>query len=157
MDDYKGYILSIIVTSVISSIFVNITKRMGTIGKIIKLLCGVLLVITLIRPITNLSGVKIPEYFSELEFDAENVIDQYQQLTADETQHIIKEQTEAYILDRATQMGLILEVDVNLSDASPYTPVSVVISGDASPYFKQQLQKVISNNLGIQEENQVWQ
>ena len=48
-------------------------------------------------------------------------------------------------------------VDVILSDTSMPVPEYVRISGNVAPYAKQQLINIIERELGVAEENQIWQ
>jgi len=48
-----------------------------------------------------------------------------------------------------------LDVEVELGDCEP-VPASVRITGPASPYARTQLQKRITDELGIPKERQQW-
>ncbi len=157
MDDIKGYVLSILSVSIISAASVNITSKMGGVGKIVKMICGILFLVTLISPFTKLTDPGLSQYISRIKLDAEDVITEGKNLAQAETESIIKKQSEAYILDRAAQMGLAIEVDITLSESTPTVPVSVSVIGDVSPYFKQQLRQIISHDLGVPEDFQIWQ
>ena len=74
----------------------------------------------------------------------------------DQTVSIIKEKTEAYILEKAESLGLDISVEINFGEADSMVPTEVRISGPVSPYAKDQLSKTISTDLGIPEERQIW-
>ena len=69
---------------------------------------------------------------------------------------IIKEETEAYILDKAASLGVTLSVEVMVEDGNVPRLSGVQLSGQVSPYARQQLSTWISNDLGISKENQKW-
>ena len=69
---------------------------------------------------------------------------------------IIKQQLEAYILDKATQYHVDLQVEITLSKTGNAVPVAVSLQGAIAPYAKQQLQEMLENDLGISKENQQW-
>lgn len=69
---------------------------------------------------------------------------------------IIKEQSEAYILDKASQLGLCLEVRVDVSEDDVPIPDRVFMRGGASAYSKMALELYVQENLGIPRERQQW-
>lgn len=75
-------------------------------------------------------------------------------LARDSMADIIKEETEAYILDKAADLHANLHVEVTVGEDS--LPMAVTLSGEASPYARRQIQAIIANDLGISKENQKW-
>ena len=75
-------------------------------------------------------------------------------LARDSMADIIKEETEAYILDKAADLHANLRVEVAVGEDN--LPAAVTISGEASPYARRQIQAMIANDLGISKENQKW-
>ena len=70
--------------------------------------------------------------------------------------NVIKEQTEAYILEKANALHLNVDVEIILSNDDIPIPKQVYLRGTAGPFAKQQLTSYIADNIGIQEENQIW-
>ena len=156
MVDIKAYIISIIAVGILLAVSVNLTQNMGAVGNVVKLVCGVVFLITFISPVIDFPNVDIHKYISNIEMDAEDVIQEGKNIAMAETESIIKAQSETYILDRASEMGLNINVDITLSDTLPKVPVSVFVVGEASPYQKRHLQQIIRKDLGIGEECQIW-
>jgi hypothetical protein len=77
-------------------------------------------------------------------------------MTTDAIRASIKARSEAYILDKAAELALSVEVEVTLSNDEIPLPVSVRVSGKASNYAKSRLQAIITQDLGINKEHQVW-
>ena len=75
-------------------------------------------------------------------------------LARDSMADIIKEETEAYILDKAADLHANLRVEVAVGEDN--LPAAFTISGEASPYARRQIQAMIANDLGISKENQKW-
>jgi len=70
---------------------------------------------------------------------------------------LIKEKCEAYILDRADEMGLTLSVDVVMREAGDYPyPVSVVLSGMISESDRLYFKKMLERDFAITPECQEW-
>ena len=88
--------------------------------------------------------------------DAQQAIQSGVADTSNTLKQIIKDKTEAYILDKAASLGVDLQVDVILSDTAPPLPVEVLLIGAASPYAKAQLSTMIADELGIAKEAQRW-
>ena len=71
--------------------------------------------------------------------------------------NVIKEQTEAYILEKASALNADITVSVKLALDTQYpTPESVHIKGNISPYARRLLSQTIQDDLGIASEDQVW-
>jgi hypothetical protein len=59
-------------------------------------------------------------------------------------------------MDKARSYGAEIQVEITLSQEDPPVPKGCTITGEISPFVKQQLQKVLTNELMIPEENQRW-
>ena len=156
MDSIKDYLLSIIVAAVISGIATSVVGKKWTVGSVIKLLTGLFLIITVISPWTKLNISELTAYFSDYSSQAEDMAAQGQTVAQSEIAAIIKEQVEAYILDKASLLGLDVAVQVTLSETDPPTPESVTIQGAVAPYAKTRLEQILDTDLGIAKENQHW-
>ena len=86
--------------------------------------------------------------------DAKDAAAMGENLARDSMADIIKEETEAYILDKAADLHAKLHVEVTVGEDS--LPTAVTLSGEASPYARRQIQAIIANDLGIAKENQKW-
>ena len=71
---------------------------------------------------------------------------------------IIKSKTEAYIWDKADEMGVALEVEVETRDlgSGPY-PWRATLTGTCGGEKRTALTQYIEENLAIPEARQVWQ
>ena len=58
--------------------------------------------------------------------------------------------------DKAKELGLNLNVEVTLSDDDTAAPAEAALWGETSPGAKSQLQRILSEDLGIPKENQRW-
>lgn len=156
MDFLKQYILSISAAAIICGIITNLVEKKSTNAAIVKLICGLFISITIIAPWTQIHFSDFSTYLGSLKIDATNAVANGSKIASESTAAIIKERVEAYILDKAASLNLDITVGVELSKDAPQIPYSVIISGSVSPYKKNALQSIITENLGIPEENQVW-
>ena len=156
MDDIRKYLLSIIASAIICAAVIRICGQKGMISAMIKLLAGIFMSITVISPLLKLQIGNFTEYLGALEMETDRYVDEAEDAAAIERSAIITEKLESYILDKATSLGVSIDVEVELSDSDIQTPNKVLITGEVSPYNKQRLQQIIENDLGIPEENQLW-
>ena len=96
----------------------------------------------------------MPDFSLRCMDDAEDAAAMGENLARDSMADIIKEETEAYILDKAADLHENLRVEVAVGEDN--LPAAVTISGGASPYARRQIQAMIANDLGISKENQKW-
>lgn len=156
MDGVRQYLLSVVTTAIICAVAIIISGNKSMISSMIKILAGLVMSITVISPLVKLQISDFSNYLAALEIEADGYIDEGEAAASFERSAIITEQIESYILGKATSLGMSIEVEVNLSDSEKQIPSHVRLIGDASPYNKQLLQKIIENDLGIPEENQSW-
>ena len=120
------------------------------------LLSGVLMVVTLIAPLRDISFPGITEYLNGLSYDASIYVGDGKAMAENQTADIIKAQTEAYILDKANRMGLEIAVEVELDGNKGNIPCGAAVSGKLSPYAREQLSSYMEDTLGIAKEKQTW-
>ena len=156
MEDIKQYILTIVSASVICGLILSLTGKKGTVGAVTKLLCGLFLSVTVISPFLGSNLLDFSSYESiwqaEADYHASLGVD-----SADKrAREIIKDNCEAYILDKAVSLGADIQVQITLSRENPPVPQGITVTGSASPYARQAIKKLIEADIGISEENQLW-
>ena len=152
-----AYILRMTGAALICSIASMLVDKKAMNGRIMKLLCGTFLSLTMVSPFLQLEIDSIPDFIEDIQNQAENVSSQGEKTAYNEMETIIKSKIQAYILDKAMSYGGQLTVEVNVDDAGIPTPCGVRISGTISPYGKTQLQEMIRRDLGIPLEAQIWE
>ncbi len=152
----KNYVLSIIASAIVCAVAIGLLGGKTASGKIVKLLCGILMAVTVISPLAKISFSNITNFFDTLSADAEYYVSEGKMAGQESINRIIKSQTEAYILDKATRMGLEVTVEVELDAGNHSIPGKVKIIGNVPPYAKTVLCTYIADNLGIAKENQQW-
>jgi len=156
MENIRNYLLSIIAAAIICSIITRLSENRGAQSKIIKLLCGVFLGITVISPLVELRIDDLNTYISDITLDGQDAVNEGTQIRLDALSESIKSNVEAYILDKAVSLGLELDVEVTLNEDEPPLPDSVSLTGKVSPFSKRNLTEYIEENLGIPEGRQLW-
>lgn len=156
MEALRQYIISVAAAAILCGIVKGFHFGDGAATALIRLIGGVFLALVVVSP---LSGMKIENFLNftwDYSLDADAAVASGEAMTRDTFASVIKSNTEAYILDKATGMGAALEVEVSLSDEMPPVPVGARLSGDVSPYIKARLETMLVEELGISKENQIW-
>jgi len=156
MDGLRQYILSVIAAALISGIVIRLVNPKTQHGAIVKVLSGLFMVVTVISPLAKLRLSNISAYINDLEMASQSVTENGENMAYDSMCGIIKEQTESYILEKASSLRLQISVDVKLSNDTVPVPAEIVLTGDASPYAKAQLKVYIANEFGLSEECVIW-
>lgn len=155
MESLRQYVISVTGAALICGIVTGMVKKDGA-GELIRMLCGLVLACTVLYPLVGLRMADAAlDLFPSLEA-GKAMAAQGEKITRDEMADIIKSQTEAYILDKATELGVSLTAEVLLGEDEIPVPVGVILSGAASPYAKSQLTNAIEKDLGIPKEKQIW-
>ena len=155
MDTLRQYVISVVTAVILGSVMTGLLNH-GLMHDLVKLICGALLTVTLIGPLSN----KIPfdfQYFGQsYGQDAQTAAEAGERYSANTYTAIIKRNTEAYILDKASDLNLTLAAEAVLSQESPPVPVSVYLQGTVPPLARQKLSEVIEQDLGIAKEKLQW-
>lgn len=155
MESLKQYVISVTVAALICGIVAGLVKKNGT-GELIRMVCGLVLAFTVLRPIVGLKLDQLPtELLPNLQEGAD-MASQGEKITREAMEDIIKSETEAYILDKAAALGMSLTAEVLLGEDTIPVPVGVILSGAVSPHARSELTNVIEKDLGIPKENQLW-
>lgn len=156
MTSLKEYLLSVIVVSVFCALINSLIKEKGAASHLLKLMSGILIMIVVLKPLISFKMNDIHSYIESFSVDASFHVQQGEKTSQESYAAIIKEQTQAYILDKATSLDVDIAVDVILDTNAPYTPVTVYLRGSVSPYAKKQLSDYIAEKLAIGKEAQIW-
>ncbi len=149
------YIVSISAAAFLCGI-VNSLAPKGAAKEIIKLVGGLFLVFTVIRPIAD---IKIPDLIAvgrSFQEEAEAAAQAGAEMAQTETVLGISEQLEAYILDKAGELGLTLEAEVELDKDGSFLPEKICLTGDASPLARKEMMAFLQRDLGVTEEEIQW-
>ena len=150
------YVLRIVAAGIICAVARSFLDKRTAIGRIARLICGILMAVTVIAPLGSITFSGISDFWEDLSEDANQYVLEGTSLAEKEKAEIIKPQIEAYIVDEANRMGLQIAVEVELDGHNGNIPCGVVISGNVSPYGQTQLESYIVDTLGIAKENQIW-
>ena len=152
----KSYITNIIYCSFIIGVISVIPIQSKIVSGIIKFVSVMIVTIVIIEPITQCKFPKLTSFDQLYSSDIERIIEHAEDTASYEERKIINDLIVAYILDKASSLGVNINVTIDLSPEYPYTPEQIQISGPVSPYVRNILSEYIERNLGVAKEAQIW-
>ncbi len=156
MEVLRSYLLSIIAAAVVCWMATALLPKNGSIAAMGKLLTGVFMTVTILSPVVTWKLPDIGSFASRFDADAAEAVASGKTISQEAIGAIIKQQCEAYILDKAADFGAQIEVTVSITTDAVPIPCGVRISGAYSPYARLRLGEIIHQELGIGEEAQIW-
>lgn len=150
------YILSVTAGAILCAMASQLADSKGIIGRLTKLICGVIMTAVVVRPLGNAALPDFTAYFVDMEAQITEVVNTAVMDSRKQLSQRITEETRAYILDKAASLGASVEVTVVLDDGNPPVPVGVVLSGTAAPGVRAALTEIIASDLGVRKEDQIW-
>lgn len=149
-----GYIMTLVAAGMLVAVGQSVLS-MPRMKKIAALSGGAILMLAALSPLVDLKLDEIA-----LEFDSIDTksLEQMQEESTKNVNDIIKRTTESYILDKATEVGAVISVEVTVAtaDGGYGYPYSATIAGIVSVEQKKTLSDCLSRELGIPEQRQVW-
>lgn len=156
MESVREYLFSVTCAALICGILCSVADEKRTGGMLTKLLCGIFLSLTVIRPLAGFPLLKLDLGGSRITQEGIRAAETGVEYARQAKIQIIKMQTEAYILEAAKHYDLYLTVEVEISEDDTPVPYAVKIQGRVSPYAKTQLTEMMERELAIPKENQRW-
>lgn len=156
MDTLRQYILSVTAAAILCGVLRDLIPEKGAAGQLLKLISGIFLAFAAISPVKELEIPNLQAYMDVFSAQGEVFSDQGKDLSADAMAGIIKDRSEAYILDKAGVLAAEISVEVELTDDPLPAPAAVRIYGSVSPYARAALETMIETELGIPKEDQIW-
>lgn len=156
MEVITEYLLSVTGAGILCAIIRNLFGSKQSYGKLIQAVCGVFMAITVFAPIVNFKLNDFDGYFNDIHSTAQDIVEKGSNTALNAMSEIIKQQSESYILDKATAIGADIQVQIQMTESNPPVPKEVILSGNISPYDKKVISQYITMNFGISEENQQW-
>ena len=128
-----------------------------SVRRVIGTACGAVLLLLLLEPLLRLRAVDPEDYLKRFRLD-EGLIDEAVQDGQTQAGALIKEQTCAYILDKAAALGAQVRAEVTLAALSEHYqyPYAVTVAGRWTAAQQRELSDYISHTLGIPPERQTW-
>lgn len=153
IDGVRSWLLGIVLTSLAG----GLARQLAPQGKeqaMVRLVSGLLLALAILRPLAGngWEGLELAAGGFALQSEAQAEL--YRKNQQEALSAIIAEKTEAYILDKANQLGLdcTVRVTVAAGESGIPLPVSAAIRGAYSPA----LAECMEEEVGIPAQEQIW-
>ena len=156
MENIGRYLISVTAAGVICGILMSFPEKNSAFHRILGILCGVFMSVTLLSPVMRLELGDAENFIQRIRQESDFAVEAGKSYREAAMAAIIKPRLEAYIQDKASSMGLSLDVQVTLTDEEIPQPGSVLLIGAAAPYPRAQLGQWIRQTMGIGEEAQFW-
>lgn len=153
METLRHYVFSVICVVLICTVVSSLVHA-SIFRKIMKLLCGTVITIAVIQPFSKIDIENPLEISLPYDSRADEISEMGTQMAREAMSDIIKSKTEAYVLDKAEELGA--SVTINITIGSDCIPLSACISGEISPETKIKLENILEIEAGITKENQRW-
>lgn len=156
MDAIRQYIVSVAAAAILCGILRELLPGKSAAASLLKLVSGIFLAFVVISPVRNMEMTNLRLYMDTFSHQGEVIAASGENISRETMAEIIRDQTEAYILDKAQTLAASLSVEVTLSDTAIPAPQSVRLQGAVSPYARNVLERILEDDLGIAKENQTW-
>lgn len=155
MVSIREYAISVIAAALLCSVITDLLQNTAAKGPV-KLICGMVLTIVVAAPLWNVDLRYPLEFSTALSDAADAAVRDGEALSREALYQVIKQETQAYIQDKAAQLGADLSIRIDLSEEDLPLPQRAVISGRITTEGKRQLQQILQTQLGIAKENVLW-
>ena len=124
----------------------------------VKLTCGCLLTLLLLRPVKSLDAGKLAELITQQRLRKYELAEETEELSMELCADIIREDTEAYIWDAARRLGIErLGIRLRLKTVGGVPcPWSIELTGETTVRQREELSLLLEGELGIPGERQIW-
>ena len=158
IDLIRSWLIGVTATALVAAVADCLTPE-GTVKKIGKLACGLLLLVAILKPIITLDYSAMAGILADYRLAASG----YDAALESENQRLLKsiieEETSAYIQDKAAQAGASCSAEVTCmcDDAGNLYPGSVCVIGDLTEAQTEALRRLIESDLAIPAQNQQYE
>lgn len=152
----EAYLIRLTAAAILGAVVQRLAPKGGA-GRAARLGAGLLVLITAFGPVAALDTLAAAENLARSAYADPLTTEELSRAGNTLLSSLISQQAEAYILDKAREAGLELQVWVETRDQEGYpVPWAVTLEGSVSPGAQADLTAVIAQDLGIPEERQEW-
>jgi len=155
VETLQEYILSVICIAVICGVLQFLVPK-GTSTVLTKIISGLVVTITVLSPLVNEQMFDWDYQFDRIVLESTDAVAEGESTAMDLLKQRIKEETETYIITKASDLGVKMTANIELSSEYPNVPIAATMNGKISPYARKQLSACIAADLGIPEDKQIW-
>ena len=152
----EAYLIRLTAAAILGAVVKRLAPKGGP-GRAARLGAGLLVLITAFGPVADLDTLAAAEHLAQSAYADPLTTEELSRAGNTLLSGLISQEAEAYILDKAREAGLELQVTVKNRDLEGYpVPWRVTLTGPISDSKKAVLAAAIAQDLGIPEERQEW-
>lgn len=156
MEGIRQYILSIVLAAVVVGILSCFFRKGSVFAAPFTLIAGVYLVLVVTQPLFGFRMTYFDQEPMDVYKEAEGLIENSIQMSRTQMKGIIKDQVITYIQNKASSMGLVLQIEVTLTEDDLPVPWSIHLWGAVSPRERELMEQYILDNFAITGERVFW-
>lgn len=156
MNRLAQYLLNVVGACMIAAVARRIlagSKQFSGLGNVI---IGIFLIFSILSPVKNIDWNMETWLPLAQVTDFSHVAAQADDYREAAIRSRIKQQSEAYVWNKAQSLSMDVQIEITLAGEAPYAPVAITLTGPASPYARGQLTRFLANEMGIPKEAQTW-
>lgn len=150
------YLIGVAAAAILCGIVHSLAPGQGMMAQTMKLLLGLLMALSVLRPWVDISMEDLFGWMDGITVEADQIVAEGAADGDQAYRQVIIQQLEAYILEEAEALGADVQVQVELSGEQFPTPIRARVSGALSPYAKEKLTVLLTDELGISREEIQW-
>lgn len=156
MNWLRAYILNLTAAALFVTIVLRLLPK-GNVRGIAGFMGMLMVILAVFAPTAHISTLEADKVLDTFGVHADQITKDVQMHNKELLSENISVQCQSYILDKAAQMGLSLQVEVTLDETGDYlVPTAIRIIGIYSELQKEELSGYIQANLGISVGKQEW-
>lgn len=156
MDSLGKYLTSIAAAAIICGVISKLYPKSSAGNSIIQMMCGVFMVLTAVSPWLKLPIYDFTAYVASFNQQADLASNWGIEEAEEYKRMLITEKVSTYILDKAAELGIVIDIEVILSEDEKSIPCGIIIKGEVPEEKKHQMEKLLENELGIRRADQIW-
>ena len=155
MEGLRQAVFSVITAAVVCGIAGTMVQGKAS-SQILRMLCGIVTAVTLLTQFRGFGPESYGGLLRPITRQAEAFSAQGEACSRQALEVRITAECQAYILDKATGMGASITAEVILDGGELPVPERVVLRGTISKENKARLSQILTEELGIPKEAQLW-
>ncbi len=154
----RSWVIGIAGAAMVTAAAMTVTPE-GKVKKIVALICGLMTVLVLLKPLTGFDYASFSKYLTQYRNDAEAFSSNIESENENLKRRIIEDKCQAYILDKGKSLGiteLAVTVTAEWSEDGFWYPIGASLVTNANGETRDKLSQGIEAELGISPEELIW-
>lgn len=158
MEGVRTWLLAVTAAALLAAAAEQLAPE-GAARRGVRLVCGLMLLAVMLRPLSGLLELSPRDLFAEERAAAQASVREGTRAREEQLSELIARETGAYIVDKAAALGAECSARVTCgrTEEGLLLPVAAEVTGALTPAQREELARLMEEELGIPEENQTYQ